>query len=111
MRESIGEQRLAQHILLTGLPEPEREFKFHPVRDWRVDFAWPGRKLAVEIEGAVYKIGRHQRPSGYMKDIEKYNELSHQGWRLLRYTTEQVIDGEAVNDIQRYLENHPCPES
>lgn len=72
------------------IPIPEAEYKFHPTRKWRIDYAWPDVKLAVEIEGAVWIQGRHTRGSGFIKDIEKYNSLTANGWRLLRYPTNKI---------------------
>jgi very-short-patch-repair endonuclease len=68
-----------------GIAPPVPEYRFHPVRKWRIDYAWPDRKLAVEIEGGVHIRGRHVRPAGFTKDMEKYNALDEAGWRLLRY--------------------------
>ena len=34
-----------------GLPEPRKEFRFHPLRLWRVDYYFPEFGLAVEKEG------------------------------------------------------------
>lgn len=69
------------------MPAPHAEYKFHPSRKWRIDYAWPVVKLAVEIEGGVFRQskGRHTNPSGFIKDIEKYNALTEHGWHLLRY--------------------------
>lgn len=67
------------------LPVPQREYKFHTTRKWRIDFAFPCIKLAIEIEGGIYKRGRHTRPIGFIKDIEKYNALTELGWVILRY--------------------------
>jgi very-short-patch-repair endonuclease len=61
------------------------EFKFHPMRKWRFDFAWPEKRVAVEIEGGVWTRGRHTRGSGYIGDMEKYNSAVEMGWRVLRY--------------------------
>lgn len=36
------------------LPQPVREKKFHPIRRWRFDFAWPENLVAVEIDGGGY---------------------------------------------------------
>lgn len=35
-----------------GLPEPEKQVRFHPDRRWLFDFAWPALKLGVELDGA-----------------------------------------------------------
>lgn len=65
---------------------PEREYKFDEInkRKWPFDFAWPEHKIALEIEGAVWTNGRHTRGSGFVKDLEKYNEAAMQGWAVLR---------------------------
>ena len=70
------------------LPEPVREFRFHATRKWRFDFAWPEQKVAVEIEGLGG--GRHQRRGGFIKDAEKYNAAQVAGWRVLRYTGDDL---------------------
>jgi len=82
-----------------GIPEPVAEYRFHTVRRWRIDFAWPDYKLAVEIEGGAWVYGRHTRPQGFIRDIEKYNALTLAGWHLLRFTPKQVRTGEAVRTI------------
>jgi hypothetical protein len=70
-----------------GLPEPEREFAFaRPDRDWRFDFAWPDRRVALEVEGGVWSAGRHVRPQGFLKDVEKYNAAAGRGWLVFRCT-------------------------
>lgn len=80
-------QSLMVLLKMHGVPECEREFRFHPVRKWRFDFAWPEKKVAIEIEGAVWTGGRHTRGAGYVKDCEKYNAAAELGWVVLRYTT------------------------
>ena len=72
-------------------------------RSWKCDFAWPDRRLIVEVEGGVYTQGRHVRPSGFTKDLEKYNALTEAGWKVLRFSRREVTSGEALNVIQRVL--------
>ena len=50
-----------------------KEFKFHPIRKWRFDYAIPDHKIALEVEGGVWTGGRHTSSVGFMKDMEKYN--------------------------------------
>lgn len=69
-----------------GLPEPVAEFRFHK-REWRFDFAFTEAKIAVEFEGGVWTQGRHTRPGGFLRDMEKYNEAAILGWRVLRVAT------------------------
>jgi very-short-patch-repair endonuclease len=66
------------------------EHRFHHKRRWRIDFAFPEMKLAGEIEGAVWTKGRHTRGSGFVKDMEKYNALTMEGWKLLRFTSQEA---------------------
>jgi len=73
-----------------GIPAPERELVFAPPRKWRFDFAWPFNKIAVEIEGGAWIGGRHNRASGFIKDAEKYNNAALLGWRVLRYTPQNI---------------------
>lgn len=74
-------------------PEPEPEFRFHPIRKWRWDAAWPGRMLAVEFQGGVWRHGRHTRGAGFTADCEKYAVGAVMGWRLIPVTTEQLNAG------------------
>jgi len=85
----------------------EREYKFHPIRRWRIDYAWPEYMLAVEIEGAIWTQGRHTRGSGFLKDLEKYNTLTLLGWRLLRFSGEWVKHGSAIEAVRFALLNLP----
>lgn len=74
----------------------EREYRFHPSRRWRFDFAIPEHMVAIEIEGGTWARGRHTRGDGYEKDCEKYNTAAFLGWRVFRFTTGMVEDGRAI---------------
>jgi very-short-patch-repair endonuclease len=104
MRRSTAEGELAWQIKAEGLPTPEREFRFHETRRWRFDFAWPDRKLAVEVDGGVWTRGRHTRGAGFERDCEKLNEAVLLGWRVLRVTPGMVKLGEAVRVLKVALE-------
>jgi very-short-patch-repair endonuclease len=67
-----------------GGPELEKEFRFHPIRLWRADFAHLESRTLIEIEGGIYINGRHNRPAGFAADLEKYLEASLAGWRVIR---------------------------
>ena len=98
---SPGEEAFALHCCVEFHPlnQPEREFVFHPDRKRRFDFAWPMRKVAVEIEGR----GRHQSFGGSEKDAEKYNAAARLGWLVFRYTPAMVMRGDAINDMKEFL--------
>ena len=97
------EEDFAFQVKACGLPEPLREFRFHPTRRWRSDFAWPERKILVEIEGGTWTNGRHTTGAGFAKDCEKYNTATEYGWRVFRYTGDDVKTGAAVIQLQRVL--------
>lgn len=82
----------------------EREYRFDPDRRWRADFAWPTRSLLVEVEGGTRGYGRHNRHDGFERDCEKYNRAALLGWTVLRFTSSQVMRGEATNVIETYLD-------
>ena len=120
MPRSELEEILANQIAFAGLLEPLREYRFaaHTVgigpglrlrlavvnlKDWRFDFAWPAQMLAVEIEGGIWKVGRHTRGRGFTDDCRKYNEALLMGWRVLRVVGEWVRSGEALALIERAL--------
>ena len=52
-------------LLAVGLAAPIREHRFAPPRRWRFDYAWPDRRLALEVEGGTWTGGRHVRGRGY----------------------------------------------
>lgn len=68
-----------------------REYRFHPTRRWRFDYAIPEHKIAIEVEGGVFTQGRHTRPKGFLGDMEKYNTATLYGWRLFRTTPSKLV--------------------
>ena len=103
MNKSSIELDLLFQIRALELPEPEQEYRFHPVRKWRFDFAYPDKLLAIEVEGGTWTSGRHTRGPGFEKDCEKYNAAVMLGWRVLRYTTGMITSGVAINQIEKAI--------
>ena len=100
---SAPEMAFFAQLRQAGIRGFVREYKFHPKRRWRFDFADPARRIGIELMGATWSAGRHTRGSGYMSDCEKANEAICLGWRMLRATTEQVEDGRLLAWLQRIL--------
>ena len=99
------ERRFADLWRAAGGPPLEAEFRFHPQRRWRADFAHVPSRTLIEIEGGIYVQGRHNRAAGFAADIEiraererqpqaarraargragNYLEAALDGWRVVR---------------------------
>ena len=96
MTTSLLEEALSFAIGAVQLPEPVREFVPIGGRKWRVDFAWPQHKLAVEVEGGTWSGGRHTTGKGFQNDCDKYNMMTLAGWKVLRVTGKDVDSGRAL---------------
>jgi very-short-patch-repair endonuclease len=95
--EMIVDNRLCQH----WMGQYVCEYKFHPSRCWRFDFAFPAYQIAIECEGGSWIQGRHNRGSGFAADCEKYTEAAIMGWTVLRYTPQQIH--RVVEDVKTLM--------
>jgi len=80
------------------------EYKFHPKRKWSIDFYLPDYGLAIELEGGIFTQGRHTRGSGFLGDIEKYNEITASGLSLIRVTYSTLNKNATFDLIGRCIE-------
>ena len=87
-----------------------KEFRFHPKRLWRFDYAIPEHKIALEVEGGVWTGGRHTRPQGFLGDIEKYNTATLMGWRLLRTTPSELLTKKTLDVLKMAISGQYQPE-
>jgi very-short-patch-repair endonuclease len=107
---SLAEQTLAAQLEQAGIPF-EAEYRFHPRRRWRADFAVGGRwgldsmlsHVLVEIDGGAFIGGRHSRGQGVANDAEKQSAAAILGYRVIRATPAQVADGTALSWIKAAL--------
>jgi very-short-patch-repair endonuclease len=78
-------------------PAPECEYRFHPTRKWKFDFAWPKERVAIEVNGGIWRKGggAHQG-KGHLRDMEKMNEAQVNGWKVFQFTPEQMQNGLAI---------------
>jgi len=77
------------------------EYRFHPVRKWRADYACETTRTLIEIEGGAWG-GRHARGGGFLKDAEKYLEAAFMGWRLIRLTAPLITEDNLIR-LKEYL--------
>lgn len=89
---------------LADPPAPRRQYRFHPERRWKADFAWPRQRVIVEVDGGAflrrrskktgkrYSGGGHHSAAGYRADRERDNAAVAAGWLVLRYTSKMLND-------------------
>lgn len=111
MSQSIGANVNVFYALCRKyqLPIAVPEFRFDKTRRWRMDYAWPEQRVALEVEGGVWIRGggRHNRGRGFINDLEKYSEAAAQGWRIIRVTPDQLCTLETIELLKRALAYHP----
>lgn len=88
-----------------------KEYKFHPERKWRFDYAVPEHKIALEVEGGVWTSGRHTRPQGFLGDIEKYNTATLMGWRVFRTTPTELYRTATINLLKEAIKGDKQPQN
>ncbi|KRD06876.1 hypothetical protein ASE48_13070 [Mycobacterium sp. Root265] len=79
----------ARLVMLDGhLPAPELQYEIvdRSGRMWRLDFAWPHRKLAVEYDGFDW----HSDPASFTRDRQKRAALQEMGWTVLSIVSDDV---------------------
>ncbi len=86
--ESSYEREFLQLVepLAIPLPHPQHNIREGNQLVARVDAAWPDLHVAVEIDGHRFHATRAQRAA----DARRQNELELLGWKVLRFTTDQV---------------------
>jgi very-short-patch-repair endonuclease len=92
-KQREDQDRLFQIVCREIDPSVEFEYRFHPHRKWRFDGAWLAYQVAVEIDGGYFVGGRHSRGTGQINDNEKINVAQSLGWRVYRFTPQQVKSG------------------
>lgn len=88
-----------------------KEYKFHPERKWRFDYAVPEYRIALEVEGGVWTSGRHTRPQGFIGDIEKYNTATLMGWRVFRTTPTELYRTATINLLKEAIKGDKQPQN
>jgi hypothetical protein len=71
-----------------GLPPSALQYEIvdHNRRVWRVDFAWPDRKVAAEYDGFDW----HSDPDSFRKDRQKRAALQEIGWAVVSVVFDDV---------------------
>lgn len=79
-------EQVFSEIIKTELPEIDivPQYKWHPFRRFKADFAIPEYKILIEIEGGIWNRRAHGSIRGILNDIEKSNLAQAEGWKLFR---------------------------
>lgn len=100
---SVLESLFRVLVLTAGLPMPRTQVSIADGRDVaaRVDFCWELQRLIVEVDGFAF----HSDRASYRRDRQKMNALERLGWRVLRFTYEDVVHRPAhvVNLVRHCL--------
>jgi hypothetical protein len=78
---SVLESRMARLFQLHRLPRPKAEVEWGPNRRYRLDFAYPHLRLAIEVDG----WSAHFAPEQQRHDNRRANALALAGWTVLHY--------------------------
>lgn len=88
--ESPLESSLLLKLFDAGFPLPEPQYVVRALDGrevWRLDFAWPKLKIALEYDG--YEAHEHRRTW----DAEREADLRRRGWLLVRAGASDMRDG------------------
>ena len=91
------------------IPIPIPEFKFHPIRRWRFDYAWPAAMVALEVQGGIWTGGRHSRGAAMVKEWEKLNMAAVMGWRLIYAQPADLTKAATIETIKALTCITLCP--
>lgn len=82
------------------------EFQFSPDRNYRWDFAIVPEKIAIEVQGGIWKgkRGGHTSGSGYTRDMAKSNLGVSLGWRILQCEPKDICMSDTLEIVQKTLE-------
>ena len=99
------EEQAALMLRACGLPKFEREYQYGvPGRKFRGDFCWPKQRVALEVQGGVFKSGRHGRGAGITGDYERLAEIQLAGWIVILASPPMIRSTAAAAFVKRALE-------
>jgi len=97
---TVLENKFLNILRKGGIDEPEAQVSVESDTEtkWRLDFAYPGHKVLIEVDGRRYHAARRRQKN----DMRRDNVMNVRGWTVLRFTWEDVVnDPEYVLDLVR----------
>ena len=102
--DGLLEPRMARLLRRHGLPPAVFQHEVHDGRRFvaRVDFAYPDRRVAIEVDGWE----SHASPAALQADLARQNALVALGWTVARFTWLDVVrrPADVASTIRRILE-------
>lgn len=100
---SSAEVELKRLIEASDIPQPESQHRI-PLpggSNAYPDFAWPGRRKIVEVDG----FEAHGTPRAMESDLIRQNALLEAGWQIRRYSAALIRrdPGAVIADIVRFI--------
>jgi hypothetical protein len=90
LAQSNLERRFLRSCVDAGFPRPTLQYpiEYAPGMWHKVDFAWPDRRLAIEIDGAAV----HTTRTAARRDRHLDRQIRAAGWSLERFMGDDVVD-------------------
>ena len=105
------ERKMLRLLHDAGLPTPARELDVGDADGWvgRVELVYRNAKILIEVDSRLH----HTALGDYERDRIRDNRLVADGWRVLRFTSEQITHhpGEVTRTVRRALRGAPNPFS
>jgi hypothetical protein len=118
MKQNQAHILFEKHLSELGL-QFRREWRFHPERKWRFDYAlgdfvdgqhWEPNRIGIEIQGGFYRgVGGHNSINGMQRDMDKLNHAVMLGWRVLHFSSADVLRGRARAFLKEHLRPWGAP--
>lgn len=103
MLSASNNDLIVSYFISEKLPAPIFEYKFHNIRRWRFDWAWLEQRVALEIQGGIFIMGRHSRGAALLKEWEKLNAAAIMGWRILYCQPSDLFKGKIFSPKQEII--------
>ncbi|MGV0813268.1 hypothetical protein ABQF34_15000 [Mycolicibacterium boenickei] len=86
--ESAMESEARLVMIDFDLPRPELQYEINGRNGetWRVDFAWPDKRVAAEYEGLDW----HSRPDKMIDDKKRFAGIQEQAWTVIPIVAQDV---------------------
>ncbi|KQV83726.1 DUF559 domain-containing protein [Rhizobium sp. Root1220] len=89
LRRDLTKAETAMWSMLRDLrPYGARFRRETPIGPYIADFAWLSARLVVEVDG-----DSHETAHGREHDLQRDRFLGNQGFKVLRFDNDQVLDG------------------